>query len=79
VSFAVLFLSDGETYSGLDGHISVYDNKYAKNDNLEIIEEHKDISISALLRELKNKNELLPLEIQKLIEPIMDGYLDLDN
>lgn len=76
MSFAILFLSDGETYSGPDGHICIFDDKFQSNENLDEIEEYKQIGIYELLRELKNKNELLPLEIQKLIAPIMDVDLD---
>lgn len=76
MSFPILFLSDSETYSGPDGYICVFDDKYSKIDDLNDVKDHKDIGILLLLRELKNKNELLPLEIQKLIEPIMDVDLD---
>lgn len=77
MSFAALFLGDSETYSGPDGYICIFDSKYSQLDDLNDVKDHKDISILLLLRELKNKNELLPLEIQKLIAPIMD--VDLDN
>lgn len=76
MSFATLFLSDGETYSGPDGHVCIFDDKYQIHDNLEDVKDFKQIGIMELLRELKNKNELLPLEIQKLIAPIMDVDLD---
>lgn len=72
MSFPVLFLSDHETYSGIYGYICVFDDKYQHEDDLNDVTDHKDINLEKLLKELKNKKELLPLEIQELIEPLME-------
>jgi hypothetical protein len=69
VSFAILFLSDGETYSGPDGHICIFDDKYEHEDDLSSIKDYKGISIAKLMAQLQDKRELLPLEIQNLIPP----------
>jgi hypothetical protein len=67
---ALLFLEDGETYSGLDGSIRIF---FDLEDHEEIDDhKYKSLSIKDLLKQLIDKKELLPLEIQKLLTPVED-------
>ena len=72
MSFPILFLSDGETYSGPDGHICIFDDKYEHEDDLSSVKDYKGISIAKLIAQLQDKKELLPLEIQKILTPLED-------
>jgi hypothetical protein len=69
---ALVFLDDHETYSSINSYIKVFEadeeGEYDQRDPLH------EINVGLLIQDLIKAKELLPEEIQKIIEPLMDCH-----